>query len=77
MALLLAVRAGAQPSPALTAAIVARSEGNPFFAEELLAAASAESIELPRRLRDLLLQRVARLDRRTQGLLRIAAAAAG
>ena len=28
-------------SPALTEAIVARSEGNPFFAEELLAAAAA------------------------------------
>ena len=35
-------------SPALTAAIVARSEGNPFFAEELLAAAGDECDELPR-----------------------------
>ena len=62
---------------AVTDAIVARSEGNPFFAEELLAglAAGGEAGELPRRLRDLLLQRVARLDPATQDLLRLAAAA--
>jgi hypothetical protein len=58
--------------PALADAIVARSGGNPFFAEELLAAGPAE---LPGRLRDLLLQRVARLEPATQGLLRLAAAA--
>jgi DNA-binding CsgD family transcriptional regulator/tetratricopeptide (TPR) repeat protein len=74
MTALLAARAGA-PAPALADAIVARSEGNPFFAEELLAAAGDESGRLPRGLRDLLLQRVARLDRRTQGVLRLAAAA--
>jgi tetratricopeptide (TPR) repeat protein len=70
---LLAARAGAPPPSALTAAIAARSEGNPFFAEELLAAGGRAG-ELPQRLRDLLLQRVARLDRPTQGLLRLAAA---
>jgi DNA-binding CsgD family transcriptional regulator/tetratricopeptide (TPR) repeat protein len=72
---LLAARADTPPSPALTKAIVVRSEGNPFFAEELLAAAGDQGVELPRGLRDLLLQRVARLDRRTQGVLRLAAAA--
>jgi DNA-binding CsgD family transcriptional regulator/tetratricopeptide (TPR) repeat protein len=71
---LLAAQAGAPPPAALTAAIAARSEGNPFFAEELLAAGGRAG-ELPQRLRDLLLQRVARLDRPTQGLLRLAAAA--
>ena len=71
---LIEARAGITPS-ALTDAIIARSEGNPFFAEELLAAASDESGELPRALRDLLLRRVARLDRRTKGVLRLAAAA--
>ena len=71
---LIEARAGITPS-ALTDAIIARSEGNPFFAEELLAAASDESGELPRGLRDLLLRRVARLDRRTKGVLRLAAAA--
>jgi DNA-binding CsgD family transcriptional regulator/tetratricopeptide (TPR) repeat protein len=72
-------------SPALTEAIVARSEGNPFFAEELLAAAADSGAvgpvgsdrggELPRRLRDLLLQRVAQLDLPARDLLRLAAAA--
>jgi predicted ATPase len=56
-------------------AIVARCEGNPFFAEELLAAAREGSGALPRGLRDLLLQRTARLDPAAQGLLRLAAAA--
>jgi DNA-binding NarL/FixJ family response regulator len=74
LAALLAARAGA-PAVALVDAIVARSEGNPFFAEELFAAAGEHGGMLPRSLRDLLLQRVARLDRRTQGVLRLAAAA--
>ena len=72
---LLAARTDGSLPAALTDEIVVRSEGNPFFAEELLAAAGDESGELPRRLRDLLLQRVARLDPQTQGLLRLAAAA--
>jgi DNA-binding CsgD family transcriptional regulator len=71
---LLAARAGAPPLAALTKEIVARSEGNPFFAEELLAAAD-QGGELPHGLRDLLLQRMALLDPATQGLLRLAAAA--
>ena len=72
---LLAARAGAPPTTALTEAIVARSEGNPFFAEELLAAAGDRGVELPRGLREVLLRRVARLDRRTREVLRLAAAA--
>ena len=52
-----------------------RSEGNPFFAEELLAAAGDQERRAPAGLRELLLQRVARLDPATQGLLRLAAAA--
>ena len=72
---LLAVHAGAPPPAALTDAIVARSEGNPFFAEELLAAAGDQGGELPRGLRELLLQRVAWLDPPTRSLLRLAAAA--
>ena len=67
---LLAARARRAAADSVTDAIVARSEGNPFFAEELLAAAGDQDSELPRSLRDLLLQRVARLDRRTQGVLR-------
>jgi DNA-binding CsgD family transcriptional regulator/tetratricopeptide (TPR) repeat protein len=72
---LLAARADAPLPAVLTDAIVARSEGNPFFAEELLAAAGDQDGQLPRGLRDLLLQRVAELDPGTQGLLRLAAAA--
>jgi DNA-binding NarL/FixJ family response regulator/tetratricopeptide (TPR) repeat protein len=72
---LLAAGADAPPPAALTDAIVARSEGNPFFAEELLAAAGGESGELPRGLREALLQRVAGLDRPTKSVLRLAAAA--
>jgi DNA-binding NarL/FixJ family response regulator len=72
---LLAAHADALPPVALTDAIVVRSEGNPFFAEELLAAAGDQGGELPRGLRELLLQRVARLDPATRGLLRLAAAA--
>jgi DNA-binding CsgD family transcriptional regulator/tetratricopeptide (TPR) repeat protein len=72
---LLAARAGVPPAAALTEAIAARSEGNPFFAEELLAAAGDRGGELPRGLRDLLLARVVRLGPATQGLLRLAAAA--
>jgi DNA-binding CsgD family transcriptional regulator/tetratricopeptide (TPR) repeat protein len=71
----LVARGGAPLSPALTEAIVTRSEGNPFFAEELLAAAGQGGMDLPHVLRDLLLQRVAQLDGMTQGMLRVAAAA--
>ena len=72
---LLAAQADHPLSAPLTDAIAVRSEGNPFFAEELLAAASDESVELPPGLRDLLLQRLARLDHPTQGMLRAAATA--
>jgi DNA-binding CsgD family transcriptional regulator len=71
---LLAAHADTPPLVALTDAIVARSGGNPFFAEEL-AAAGGEGRELPRGLREALLQRVAGLDAQAQSLLRLAAAA--
>jgi DNA-binding NarL/FixJ family response regulator len=72
---LLLDRSGARLEPALTEAIVTRSEGNPFFAEELLAAAGQGGVDAPRVLRDLLLQRVAQLDPKTHDMLRVAAAA--
>jgi DNA-binding CsgD family transcriptional regulator/tetratricopeptide (TPR) repeat protein len=72
---LLDARAAAPLPITVTNAIVARAEGNPFFAEELLAAGGDQSGVLPSGLRDLLLQRVARLDRTTHSLLRLAAAA--
>jgi DNA-binding CsgD family transcriptional regulator/tetratricopeptide (TPR) repeat protein len=75
LARLLAARAGGSATGAVTDAIVARSEGNPFFAEQLLAAAGHRGGELPPSLRDLLLQRVAGLDRSAQEVLRLTAAA--
>ena len=72
---LLMTQAGAPLPAVLTNAIAARSEGNPFFAEELLAAADSQGGELPHGLRDPLLRRVAQLDPSTQSLLRLAAAA--
>jgi DNA-binding CsgD family transcriptional regulator/tetratricopeptide (TPR) repeat protein len=74
VAALLEVRANAPVPAAVTDTIAVRSEGNPFFAEELLAVADRTG-ELPRGLRDLLLQRVDHLDHPTQGLLRLTAAA--
>ncbi|WP_165555723.1 helix-turn-helix transcriptional regulator [Kribbella pittospori] len=53
--------------------IVVRSEGNPFFAQELIAAARDGG--LPRGLRELLLQRVDRLDQQARAVVRIASAA--
>jgi DNA-binding CsgD family transcriptional regulator/tetratricopeptide (TPR) repeat protein len=72
---LLAARSSEDLPAAVTAAIVARSDGNPFFAEELLVAAAEGSGELPVGVRDLLLQRTAGLDGPAQRLLRMAAAA--
>jgi DNA-binding CsgD family transcriptional regulator/tetratricopeptide (TPR) repeat protein len=72
---LLGARADGPLPAALADAIADRAEGNPFFAEELLAAAGADGGELPERLRDLLLQRVVRLGARTQAVLRLAAGA--
>jgi DNA-binding CsgD family transcriptional regulator/tetratricopeptide (TPR) repeat protein len=72
---LLQNRAPPRLPPAVTEAIVTRSEGNPFYAEELLAVAGQGGVDLPHVLRDLLLQRIARLDRTTQEVLRVAAAA--
>jgi predicted ATPase len=71
--LLVARRAGGETAE-LASAISARSEGNPFYAEELLAAALGGE-QLPRALHDLLLQRIARLDAGTRLVLRVAAAA--
>jgi ATP/maltotriose-dependent transcriptional regulator MalT len=65
---------GRGPLPSdLAEAVVDRSGGNPFFAEELLAAAERGEEELPRLLRDALLQRVARVDAAGRSVLRAAA----
>jgi DNA-binding CsgD family transcriptional regulator/tetratricopeptide (TPR) repeat protein len=75
LAALVAAHAADDLTAGATSALVERSEGNPFFAEELLAAASEGSGELPLALRHVLLQRVSGVDAATQGLLRVAAAA--
>jgi DNA-binding CsgD family transcriptional regulator/tetratricopeptide (TPR) repeat protein len=75
LAALLAARADGLLPAGLCDAIIGRCEGNPFFAEELLAAADALDGGLPAGLRAVLLRRVAGLDASTLGLLRLAAAA--
>lgn len=56
--------------------IYERSEGNPFYAEQLLAAVTGEAgVALPPTLVDLLLHRVQALNEPTQQVLRVAAVA--
>lgn len=73
LATLMAGILGHRPAPRLVTDILARSQGNPFFAEELLAA-HAGGVELPPALRDLLLARVDALSEQSQQVLRVAAA---
>ena len=68
--------AGHTLAAGLVESIHARSGGNAFFAEELLAAAGEDDrAELPATLRDVLLGRVAHLAEPTQEFLRVASAA--
>jgi DNA-binding SARP family transcriptional activator len=60
---------------AMTAAVRARSEGNPFFATELAAAAARGEHDLTPALHDLLVATIARLDADARSLLRVIAAA--
>jgi DNA-binding CsgD family transcriptional regulator len=72
----LAALHGERLPPAAVARIFARSEGNPFYAEELLAAgADHAEVVLPRALAEVLLARVQALSDAAQQLLRIAAVA--
>jgi DNA-binding CsgD family transcriptional regulator/tetratricopeptide (TPR) repeat protein len=72
---LLAAHADVSLPAAVADTIVARSGGNPFFAEELLAVMGDAGGQLPQAVGVLLMQRVASLDRATQRVLRLAAAA--
>jgi class 3 adenylate cyclase/DNA-binding CsgD family transcriptional regulator/tetratricopeptide (TPR) repeat protein len=66
---------GASPSVELLDGVFVRSEGNPFFTEELLAVMRVGSRELPATLRDLLRGRLARLpDPARQALSAVAVA---
>jgi DNA-binding CsgD family transcriptional regulator/tetratricopeptide (TPR) repeat protein len=66
---------GAAPTAELVAAVFARSEGNPFFTEELLTAVRAGTGELPATLRDLLRGRVQALPEPAQHVLKVVAVA--
>jgi predicted ATPase len=57
-------------------AVYARSEGNPFYAEQLLAAGAGDArVELPATLAEVLLARVQGLSEPAQRVLRVAAVA--
>jgi DNA-binding CsgD family transcriptional regulator/tetratricopeptide (TPR) repeat protein len=71
---LTAILAG-PPEAALVERLLERSDGNPFFVEELVAAAASASAALPESLRDALLLRVERLSAGAQSALEIAAVA--
>ena len=65
-----------QPPPhSLVDRLLERSEGNPFFAEELLASSSGTDEPLPSSLRDILLARVEAQSDAVRDVLRIAAVA--
>jgi DNA-binding CsgD family transcriptional regulator/tetratricopeptide (TPR) repeat protein len=67
---------GADPPARLVDEVLARSEGNPFFTEELLLAGDAAGpAALPPSLQEVLLARVVRLGGGTQQVLGVAAAA--
>ena len=76
LTVLLAGVAGAVPSDAVVDEVMARSEGIPFYAEELLAA-RAEAEQLPATLREAILVRVGRLPDGVQKILREAALLGG
>jgi ATP/maltotriose-dependent transcriptional regulator MalT len=65
---------GREPAPALIDAIFDRSDGNPFFAEELLAAGT-EARRLPPTLREVLAARLAHVSDATLRVLGVAAVA--
>jgi DNA-binding NarL/FixJ family response regulator len=65
---------GERPDPRDLALLVERSEGVPFFVEELLGLESLEGGALPETLRELVLARYVRLDEQTQAALRLIAA---
>lgn len=64
---------GSRPDPADVARVYERSEGVPFFVEELIGIADSGGAELPDSLRSLLLGRYDALDSSTQTLLRVLA----
>ena len=68
---LAAARLGREPSPAEVERLSTRSEGNPFFAEELLAAGEYGGV--PESLQDVLLARAHRLSGDAEQVVQVAA----
>jgi tetratricopeptide (TPR) repeat protein len=66
---------GNQPQPEEAVSILTRSEGNPFYIEELLAAGDPSWIGMSSSLRDILADRLESLPESAKEVLRIAAAA--
>jgi DNA-binding CsgD family transcriptional regulator/tetratricopeptide (TPR) repeat protein len=66
---------GTAPDPEVVAQLHARCEGNPFFAEELLAASGGAAGPLPRTLREVLSLRLEALPPDSRAVLRVTAAA--
>jgi DNA-binding CsgD family transcriptional regulator/tetratricopeptide (TPR) repeat protein len=66
---------GVAPAADLVDGVFARSEGNPYFTEELLAVVRSGSDDLPATLRDLLRGRVQALPERAQSVLEVVAVA--
>jgi DNA-binding SARP family transcriptional activator len=75
LAALVARESEGRLSPELVESVCARAEGNPFFAEELLAAALRNEPELPELLQDVLLGDFGRLTAPTRTVVRVASAA--
>lgn len=63
-------------SPEVLAGVAERSEGNPFFAEELLASCAEGGADLPAGLAELLLARLERLSPDARRVVRVIAVAA-
>jgi DNA-binding CsgD family transcriptional regulator/tetratricopeptide (TPR) repeat protein len=67
---------GTQPDPELVDEVFSRSDGNPFFAEELLAASRQETAgRLPPTLREILLAHISVVPETATAVLRVAAVA--
>jgi DNA-binding CsgD family transcriptional regulator len=66
---------GRVPNPGLVHDVFERSDGNAFFAEELVATGVIGGGPLPGSLREVLATRLAALDEVTQGIVRVAAVA--
>lgn len=66
---------GRVPDPELAHDVFERSDGNAFFAEELVATGAIGGGPLPGSLRDVLATRLAALDEVTQGIVRLASVA--